>query len=167
MAVEKFLLFNSGERQFSLAFSDIIQIIAAEEPSSLPDFPDYVLGTIAFGGTVLPVISLRRRFHYEDKPIGDRDCIIVCESEGKQVGLLCDSVSGFTEKHDREIMPPTNLNEEATARFLKGELLIDDEHILLLDPVKLIKLGNEAVFEACESESNEEKNGEEETNEGN
>lgn len=167
LAVEKYLIFDSGERQFSLAFSDIIQIIAAQEPSPLPDFPDYVLGTIAYNSTVIPVISLRRRFHFEDKPISDRNCIIVSESESKQVGLLCDSVSGFTEKNDSEIMPAADLNEEATARFLRGELLIDDEHVLLLDPVKLVKLGDEAVFELGASEENDENNGEEEKNEGN
>ncbi len=156
MALEKYLLFEAGEREFSVAFADILQIIAAEEPSPIPDFPDYVLGTIAFDGSVIPVISLRRRFHYEDKLISDRNCIIVVLSEDKRVGLLCDSVAGFTELNDGDIKPPTALNEEASARFLRGEVLLDDRHILLLDPIKLIKLGDEAVLETADPEEGKE-----------
>ncbi|MBR1422276.1 MAG: purine-binding chemotaxis protein CheW [Ruminococcus sp.] len=154
--MEKYLLFEAGGRQFSVSFADILQIIAAEEPSPLPDFPDYVLGTIAFDGSVIPVISLRRRFHYEDKPVTDRNCIIVALSEDKRVGLLCDSVAGFTELNDSDIMPPTDLNEEASARFLRGEILLGERHILLLDPIKLIKLGDEAVFQTADPEEGKE-----------
>ncbi|MBQ6634183.1 MAG: purine-binding chemotaxis protein CheW [Ruminococcus sp.] len=165
MAVEKYLLFNVDKRQFSLAFSDILQIIAAEEPSPLPDFPDYILGTIAYEGSVIPIISLRRRFHFEDAPLSDRWCIIITENENKRVGLLCDSVSSFTELSDQEIMPAAQLNEEAAARFLKGELIIDGEHILLLDPVKIIKLKDAEVFGVCEDIEKESDEGKEEVSE--
>ncbi len=156
MALEKYLLFDVDDRKFSLAFSDILQIIAAEEPSPLPDFPDYIPGTIAYEGSVIPVISLRRRFHFQDVPMSDRWCMIITETQGKRVALLCDSVSGFTELGDQDILPAAELNEEAAVRFLKGEMMIDGEHILLLDPIKIIKLKDADVFGVCEQMEKEE-----------
>ena len=93
---------------------------------------------------------------YRHSAFSDRNCIIVVLSEDKRVGLLCDSVAGFTELNDGDIKPPTALNEEASARFLRGEVLLDDRHILLLDPIKLIKLGDEAVLETAAPEEGKE-----------
>lgn len=123
----KYLIFYVDEHRFSLRFEDVKVIIAAEKPSPIPDFPDYVQGlvTTAYGDTV-PVIDLRKRFNYTDKAFSDRDCIIVTAGE-KKVGLLCDRIEEFIEVDDEKISPPPDLNEEANARFIKGEFLMADK----------------------------------------
>ena len=97
MENSRYLIFTSAGRSFSLPFEDIKIIIAAQTPTPVPDFPDYVPGTVVNEGEVVPVIDLRRRFHYESKEISDRDCIIITMGEEVSVGLLCDSVTGFTD----------------------------------------------------------------------
>ena len=95
MENSRYLIFASAGRSFSLPFEEIKIIIAAQTPTPVPDFPDYVPGTVVNEGEVVPVIDLRRRFHYESKEISDRDCIIITMGEEVSVGLLCDSVTGF------------------------------------------------------------------------
>ena len=77
MENSRYLIFTSAGRSFSLPFEDIKIIIAAQTPTPVPDFPDYVPGTVVNEGEVVPVIDLRKRFHYEPKEISDRDCIII------------------------------------------------------------------------------------------
>ena len=108
----------------------------------MPDFPDYVPGTVVNEGEVVPVIDLRKRFHYEPKEISDRDCIIITMGEEVSVGLLCDSVAGFTDIPEDKLCKAPNVNEEACADFIKGEFLLEDKPCYVLDSEKVIKLSD-------------------------
>ena len=46
MENSRYLIFTSAGRSFSLPFEDIKIIIAAQTPTPVPDFPDYVPGTV-------------------------------------------------------------------------------------------------------------------------
>ena len=93
-------------------------------------------------GEVVPVIDLRRRFHYEPKEISDRDCIIITMGEEVSVGLLCDNVAGFTDIPEDKLCKAPNVNEEACADFLKGEFLLEGKPCYVLDSEKVIKLSD-------------------------
>lgn len=135
----KYLVFTTDNRTFSMNFSDIEIIVPATQPKKIPDFPDYVAGTVTNGEKIVPVINLRKRFGYADKEISDRDCIIVTTGE-KSVGLLCDSISGFREMNAEKILPPPNINKEASAEFLVGEFLLEDNSpCYVLSPLLVIK----------------------------
>mgnify|MGYP003195745018 FL=1 len=139
MENSRYLIFTSAGRSFSLPFEDIKIIIAAQ---TVPDFPDYVPGTVVNEGEVVPVIDLRRRFHYEPKEISDRDCIIITMGEEVSVGLLCDNVAGFTDIPEDKLCKAPNVNEEACADFLKGEFLLEGKPCYVLDSEKVIKLSD-------------------------
>lgn len=57
MENSRYLIFTSAGRSFSLPFEDIKIIIAAQTPTPVPDFPDYVPGTVVNEGEVVPVID--------------------------------------------------------------------------------------------------------------
>ena len=140
MENSRYLIFTSAGRSFSLPFEDIKIIIAAQTPTPVPDFPDYV--PVVNEGEVVPVIDLRRRFHYEPKEISDRDCIIITMGEEVSVGLLCDNVAGFTDIPEDKLCKAPNVNEEACADFLKGEFLLEGKPCYVLDSEKVIKLSD-------------------------
>ena len=145
MENSRYLIFTSAGRNFSLPFGDIKIIIAAQAPTPVPDFPDYVPGTVVNEGEVVPVIDLRRRFHYEPKAISDRDCIIITMGEEVSVGLLCDSVTGFTDIPEDTLCKAPNVNDEACADFLKGEFLLEGTPCYVLDSEKVIKLSDRST----------------------
>ena len=122
MENSRYLIFTSAGRSFSLPFEDIKIIIAAQTPTPVPDFPDYV--------------------HYEPKEISDRDCIIITMGEEVSVGLLCDNVAGFTDIPEDKLCKAPNVNEEACADFLKGEFLLEGKPCYVLDSEKVIKLSD-------------------------
>jgi purine-binding chemotaxis protein CheW len=141
----KYLVFVSDGHRFSMAFSDINIIVRASVPKKIPDYPDYVEGTIVNDGKVVTVINLRRRFNYGQKEITDRDCIIICNGD-KEIGLLCDSISGFREISDEAVQPPPDVNEQANARFISGEFLIDGEPCYIVRPELIIREEDEGAF---------------------
>lgn len=142
----KYLIFYADGRAFSMCFSDVRLIIAAVQPSKIPDFPDYAEGTVVNGDRIVTVINLRKRFGYETKEISDRDCIIICTGE-KNIGLLCDSISGFREIAQEDIQPPPDINSQANARFISGEFLLDGEPCYIITPELIVKEEDEnSVF---------------------
>lgn len=74
--------------------------------------------------------------------ISDRDCIIITMGEEVSVGLLCDSVAGFTDIPEDKLCKAPNVNEEACADFIKGEFLLEDKPCYVLDSEKVIKLSD-------------------------
>ena len=147
LEAQKYLVFEVEGHIFSLDFKNVQQIVPASKPERIPDFPDYVPGTVKFEGKYIPVIDLRRRFGYEPKEIGDRDCFIVTSTE-KRAALLVDSINGFEEKTQEQIQPAVELNDDASARFLVGEFTdAQGRECRLIDPELVIRLGDERIFE--------------------
>ena len=62
--------------------------------------------------------------------------------EEVSVGLLCDSVAGFTDIPEDKLCKAPNVNEEACADFLKGEFLLEGKPCYVLDSEKVIKLSD-------------------------
>ena len=62
--------------------------------------------------------------------------------EEVSVGLLCDSVTGFTDIPEDKLCKAPNVNEEACADFLKGEFLLEGKPCYVLDSEKVINLSD-------------------------
>lgn len=148
MEAEKYLVFSVDGHIFSVNFTFVKQIVPASEPERIPDFPDYVLGTVKYENRYIPVIDLTRRFQYDLGGVRERDCFIVTNDTEKQVALLVNEIYGFSEVMPEQIQPAVALNEQACARFLIGEFTDEQgRECRIIDPDKVIRLGDERIFE--------------------
>ncbi len=151
METAKYLVFSVDGHIYSVNFMYVKQIIPAVEPERIPDFPDYVLGTVKYEQKYIPVIDLTRRFQYDLGGVRQRDCFIVTNGLEHQVALLVNEIYGFVEVSEDMIQPAVSLNEDASARFLVGEFTDDQgRECRIIDPEKVIKLGDEKIFEQNE-----------------
>jgi purine-binding chemotaxis protein CheW len=147
-ARSKYLIFYVDGKVFSMSFDDIIQIIPFEPARKIPDFPDYVLGTVKYENKYIPVIDLTRRFGYDFGGVRLHDCFIVTNSTEKQAALLVNEIYGFVEMPQDSIQPAVELNAQASARFLVGEFTDSEgRECRIIDPEKVVKLGDEGIFE--------------------
>ena len=80
----EYLRFEVNGRIFAIPMGSIVVILQATEPVKIPEFPDYIAGTVTYEGGIVPVINSRLRFGYPDKEITNRNVIIICEAEGKR-----------------------------------------------------------------------------------
>ncbi len=151
MEAEKYLIFSVDGHTFSVNFKFVKQIVPASEPERIPDFPDYVPGTVKFEDKYIPVIDLTRRFQYDLGGVKSRDCFIVTNNMQHQVALLVNNIYGFSEVMPEQIQPAVELNEQACARFLVGEFTDEDgRECRIIDPEKVVKLGDESIFDTNE-----------------
>ena len=153
METGKYLVFSVGGHIYSVDFIYVRQIVPASAPERIPDFPDYVLGNVSFEGKYIPVIDLAKRFQYGEGGVKERDCFIVTSNTEHQVALLVNQIFGFTEVGEDAIQPAVNLNADASTRFLVGEFTDEqDRECRIIDPEKVIKLGDEMIFEQSQTE---------------
>lgn len=148
MQADKYLIFSVNGHIYSVSFKNVKQIIPAVMPERIPDFPDYVLGTVKYENKYIPVIDLTRRFGYDFGGVRLHDCFIVTNSTEKQAALLVNEIFGFAEIPDDKVQPAVELNEQASARFLAG-MFTDPEgrECRIIDPERVIRLGDEGIFE--------------------
>ena len=148
MEAEKYLIFSVDGHIFSVNFRFVKQIVPASEPERIPDFPDYVPGTVKYENRYIPVIDLTRRFQYGAGGVRERDCFIITSNIEHQVALLVNNIYGFSEVSEEQIQPAVELNEQACARFLVGEFTDEQgRECRIIDPEKVIKLGDESIFD--------------------
>lgn len=153
-ASNKYLMFYVDEDIFSLSFDDVVQIIPAQTPQSIPDFPDYVLGTVMYEGERYTIISLRKRFGCTTKSSSGRECIMICGG-AKKIGLLCDSIVDFKEVDEDSIYPPPDVNEHINARFISGSFVFNDKvdkdmQCFIISPELVIRAEDDDKFPAKE-----------------
>lgn len=130
MSEEKHVVFRLGNEQYSM---NIAYVKAIEEQYSiipLPDAPENVKGMINLRGEIIPVYSLRSRFHM-DEIARTRDTQLLIAMAGRvQLAFEVDQVIGIEtieEENRREI--PLVIRSEATG-YIGGILNIRNQIVV-------------------------------------
>ncbi|AIQ43779.1 chemotaxis protein CheW [Paenibacillus sp. FSL R7-0297] len=101
----QYVEFGMGQEQYAIPIQDIHEIIRVQEITRLPHTPAFVEGVINLRGKIVPVISLRKRFGFEDIPLTKRTRIIVINRQDEKVGVLVDHVNKVVRIHDMQAPP--------------------------------------------------------------
>ena len=144
----EFLKFEVNGRVFAVPMSSIVIILQATEPVKIPEFPDYIAGTVSYDGNIVPVVNSRIRFGYPEAEITNRNVIIICEAEGKRAGILIDTILSFQRVTEDKLQPPPNLNSDASARYL-SHVFEDDNGVpcYVIDVLKMFNETDEHLIE--------------------
>ncbi len=138
----EFLRFEVNGRIFAVPMSSIVIILQATEPVKIPEFPDYIAGTVSHDGNIIPVVNARIRFGYPEAEITNRNVIIICEAQGKCAGILIDTILSFQRVTEDKLLPPPNLNSDASSRYLSH--VFDDETGQPCYVIDVFKMFNES-----------------------
>lgn len=114
------------------------EVLLYQEVAPVPGAPDYVLGIINIRGTVVSVISTRRRFGLVEAEPDDDTRIMIVEIGGHVVGLVVDSVSEVISLDPSQVDTTPNVGQEEARRFIQGVYNRDDQLLILLDLEKMI-----------------------------
>ncbi len=103
------------------------------QPSPIPNCPDYLKGIINLRGTIILVIDLRARFHF-DEPMNSENCVIVVVAIGdKKYGLVVDSVSDVLTINNENIQEDIDMHAGIDSRYIMGLVKANEQMIILVD----------------------------------
>jgi purine-binding chemotaxis protein CheW len=138
--VLQLVTFTLGNEEYAVNILNVQEINRITEITRVPNSPDYVEGVINLRGKVIPVINLRKKFHFEDRPTDDTSRIIIMEIQGITNGLIVDSVSEVLRIPASSVEPAPPMSAELQSQFIKGIAKLENRLIILIDLDNL--LGN-------------------------
>jgi purine-binding chemotaxis protein CheW len=129
----KVLVFSINGQDYATDITEVERIIGYEEPTKLPDSPDFVVGVITYEGNILPVISLAKKFNLPYKENIQEAKIVVAKEEDKKIGIIVDVVSEVKDVNKNNIETPPEIVAGISRRYIRGLIKIDKKIIIFLN----------------------------------
>lgn len=129
----KVLIFSINGEHYATDIMEVERILGYEEPTTLPDSPSFVEGVINYEGSILPVISLTKRFGLEINEVKNDAKIIVAKQDESKIGIIVDVVSEVRDVNDKNIEAAPDIVAGISQRYIKGLIKIDGKIIIFLN----------------------------------
>jgi purine-binding chemotaxis protein CheW len=92
MITEQWVVFRLAEHEYALRLENVSEVLRMVAITPLPEAPPWLAGMINLRGRVIAVTDLRLRLGLPAPEPGLNTPIIVVEADGRQLGLIADSV---------------------------------------------------------------------------
>jgi len=129
----KILIFGLNDELFATDIMDVERILGYEVPTKIPDAPDYVVGVINYQGSILPVISLSKKFNLSAKAIDEDTKIVVAKQKDEKIGVNVENVSEVRDIDRVNIETPPTVVSGISKRYMNGIIKLDNKIILFLN----------------------------------
>lgn len=127
------LVFKINNELYGIDILKVQEILNFIQPTPIPNCPDYLKGIINLRGTIILVIDLRARFHFEE-PMNPYNCVIVVVAIGnKKYGLVVDSVSDVLTINEDDIQEDIDINSGIDNRYITGLVKANEQMIILVN----------------------------------
>ena len=129
----KVLIFSINDEYYAAAIMEVERILGYQEPTELPDSPSFVEGVINYHGTILPIISLSKRFGFEEGEIKKDSKIVVAKQENNKIGIIVDVVSEVSDVNVKNMEEAPEIVAGISKRYIKGLIKIEGKIIIFLN----------------------------------
>ena len=134
------------DKLFAVDIMRIREIIVPQQLSPLPCTSDLLEGVINLRGTVIPVMSMRKRF---DMPIADHantGRLLILSLVRQLLALVVDDVMEVISVPVTEIKPPILHVSGMGMEFILGVCLANDHVVMILDIDSLLLSPNQHIL---------------------
>ena len=143
---EKILTFLVNDEYYAADIMEVERILGYEELTALPEAPSYMMGLMKYEGTVLPVISLRRRFGLQDA-FDSNSKIIVVKKEDYRVGISVDQVIEVRSIDSTSLEMPSYISSAISNRYIKGIIKEESNIVILLSLENILTSKDKELIE--------------------
>jgi purine-binding chemotaxis protein CheW len=117
---DMYLVFNCDSKEYAIEIKYVIQIVAFQPITEIPDLPAYIAGVINLRGKIFPVIDVRLRFNLEKKNYSERTCFVIASMNESTIGMVVDSVNEVVRITEENIEPAPKMGKSVSSRFVRG-----------------------------------------------
>ena len=137
--MRQFVTFVAGDEVFAVDMAPVQEIIRVPDVVRVPLAPHTLDGLANLRGKVLPIISLRRIFGFDERDYDDSTRAVVID-QGQALGFVVDRVSSVVSVDARHIESTAGISATVDTQLLSGLLKDVGGHpmIMVLDFAKLI-----------------------------
>ncbi|MFA7346683.1 MAG: chemotaxis protein CheW [Desulfurivibrionaceae bacterium] len=139
--VDQLLVFALDDQYYALRLDAVERVVRAVEVTPLPDAPEIVRGIINVQGRIVPVIDLRRCFHFPEREIRLSDQFVVSSAMQRTVAFAVDAVHGVVHCPEEAVVPVAEILSGVEA--VEGVVKLTDGMVLIPDIDKVFSPGDE------------------------
>jgi purine-binding chemotaxis protein CheW len=131
------VVFRVGSQPFAVNIFQVERVIRYQEPTPLPNAPDFLEGIFPHGDRAVPLVDLRRRLGVP-APVREDTRVMILTLDVGLVGVVVDSVLAVRKVPAGAIAPPGGLVKGLAAEFIQGVVVADGRTIVILTPARLL-----------------------------
>lgn len=139
----KILIFGLNGEHYATDIKEVERILGYEEPTALPDAPVFVEGVINYEQTILPIISLSRKFNFgQDRESENRKIIVVKRKENK-FGIIVENVYEVRDVNTELMEEAPPITTTIDRKYISGLIKLEENIVILLDLEKILSTEDE------------------------
>ena len=139
----KMLIFGLNGENYATDIKEVERILGYQEPTVLPDAPIFVKGVINYEQSILPIISLSRKFNFgADKESENRKIIVVKRKENK-FGIIVENVYEVRDVNSDLMEEAPPITTTIDKKYIAGLIKLEDNIVILLDLEEILSSEDE------------------------
>lgn len=148
---ESYIVFEVAGASYAAPSVQVVMLEMVEAITRVPNAPEFVEGVAAVRGQIIPVISVRRRFHMQPIPLDLRARLVVIRLGERQVGILVDTAREFARISSDQIHPADGLTGPGV-EYLDGVAMLPSRLILLVNLERLLSFEDRQTLAARDND---------------
>ncbi len=141
---KEYLTFALGDEHYGVDILRVKEIRGWENPTLIPNAPEYVKGVINIRGTIIPIVDLRIRFGVGEVVYLPVTVVIVLSvgtvEKSRMMGFVVDAVSDVLSTEKENIKAAPAFGNNIPAEIIEGLVNVDDSVVTLLSTDQLLSL---------------------------
>ena len=129
----KILIFSINGEYYATNIMEVERILDYENTTRIPDSPAFVEGVINYEESILPVITLSKRFNLPFTERKGDSKIIVAKQNHSKIGIIVDLVSEVKDVKIDNIEDSPEIMTGISRRYIKGLIKLDGRIIIYLN----------------------------------
>jgi purine-binding chemotaxis protein CheW len=143
--VSEFVTAMVGAQLFGLPIACVQDVFKVDRLTRIPLASPEIAGVVNLRGRIVTIINLRRQLGLPEREGDGATMALGIEFKGESFGLLIDAVGEVLKLVDGSREPnPVNLDARL-ARVASGVHRLEDQLLVVLDVVRVLDVGAEAV----------------------
>ncbi|HET7563978.1 MAG TPA: chemotaxis protein CheW [Gemmatimonadaceae bacterium] len=150
---QQIVTFRVGEDRFAADIFAVERVLRYQQPTVVPNLPEWIEGVIDYANRVVPVIDFRRRLglpRIEPRP--ETRIIVFALGDGWAAAVV-DAVHEVTSVSAEQISPPPALFRGLSAEYLRGLVRSGDRLVLFVEMDRLLTTTERITLERVSTES--------------
>jgi purine-binding chemotaxis protein CheW len=131
--MSRIVTFRVGADLFAADIARVERVLKYETPRSVPSMPAWLEGVIDYGGKVVPVIDLRRRFAIPHPAVNAQTRMLVVTANGEWTAAVVDAVLDVRNLEEADLSPPPQIFRGLSGDFVRGMTRRGSELVVVLD----------------------------------
>ena len=134
---EQYLTFLLAEEQYAVDILCVEEIRSWENPTRIPNSPQYIKGVINMRGIIVPIVDLRMKFNIGEAVYCETTVVIVLtvetEEKTRTIGFVVDAVSDVLNVENNEIKPAPVFGGCVPQNYLDGLVNVGEKVVTILN----------------------------------